>query len=152
MVTRAGDRGPSAGPGLLRSFGSLSLVRSSHPLAARTQWRELPESIFYVVAEAEVCPRSSINAQMSDLAETHASPTDQPVHSDLFVLTDLQGQVISDDGNPAYLAGALHEAKLALARHRAYEQFFRYRAVQSGRHAGVTCHDTRAQNDHAVSH
>ena len=45
---------------------------------------------------------------------------------------NLQGQLpISDGGNPAYLAGALHEAKKALGRSRACNLFFEYRAVHS---------------------
>ena len=68
----------------------------------------------------------------------HAS-LDTSVPADTSVPTDLLGQPISDEGNPAYLAGALHEAKLFYKQNRTYRDFFDNRVVLMG-HRTVVDH------------
>ena len=49
--------------------------------------------------------------------------------SDTIVPTDSKDQIISDESNPAYLAGALHEAKEFYERTGHFENLIKYRAV-----------------------
>ena len=49
--------------------------------------------------------------------------------SDIIIPTDSKDQIISDESNPAYLAGALHEAKEFYERTGRFENLIKYRAV-----------------------
>jgi len=63
----------------------------------------------------------------------HASPTTiNSEHSNIPVPTDLQGNPITDEDNPAYLDGALFETKEWLKRTRKHKSFFEHRAVRVG--------------------
>ena len=69
---------------------------------------------------------------MSTTAEDpHAIPTNS-AQSDTFVLKDKLGNIITDESNPAYLAGALVDAKAALQRMPAVKRFLEERTLVVG--------------------
>ena len=55
---------------------------------------------------------------MTTIVNSQSASLESSASTDIAVLTDLLGNIISDEGNPAYLAGALYEAKQALRRCR----------------------------------
>ena len=69
---------------------------------------------------------------MSGISQ-HATTNEQhSVKPDQIVPTDKLGKPISDEGNPAYLAGALEQAKEYLSRDRKINTFLKTRTMVIG--------------------
>ena len=69
---------------------------------------------------------------MSTTAEDpHAIPNTSAL-PDIVVLKDKLGNIITDESNPAYLAGALVDAKAALQRMPAVKRFLEERTLVVG--------------------
>ena len=67
--------------------------------------------------------------------------TDISVQTDTIVPVDQLGHKISDEDNPAYLAGALHELKKFLERDRKFHRFLTTRTVLAGHRTIVDSRD-----------